>query len=262
MSKLLFTCDRCEKLFPSEYDLTRHLSRKIQCNSRICSETGKYMCPHCEKLFSGSSSLSRHIRKSCKAIKEKEGDTNINNGNNNINGNNNATLNHSHNTTNSHNTKNVHITINRFGDEDLTHITDAVVKRLIKKGFDAFPELMQLIHYNVDKPANHNILIDTKYDKKTFEIYDGRRWKRSNGERIVDALVLRIHSLVREEMEQLEENDRGYAAAQNILQVMDDGHYNVFGDRLIEAGLSGKHFPKAMKQRIIQQQIEQAYLNL
>lgn len=55
-------CPKCNKEFPSQYKLNRHLNKKYPCDkdSRQCSKCGKY-------FYDGSTRL-RHEIKSCEPI--------------------------------------------------------------------------------------------------------------------------------------------------------------------------------------------------
>ncbi len=57
---------------------------------------------------------------------------------------------------NSNNTNN--ITINSYGKEDLSYITDAFKTEMLKIPYGAIPEMVKAIHFNDDKPENNNIL--------------------------------------------------------------------------------------------------------
>jgi len=61
-------------------------------------------------------------------------------------------------------TQNNTFNILAFGKEDLSHITDDTYKKIINKGFKSVPALVDAIHFNKDKPENHNIYISNIRD--------------------------------------------------------------------------------------------------
>jgi hypothetical protein len=46
-----------------------------------------------------------------------------------------------------------------FGKEDMSHVVEEVYKRILNKGFKSVPTFVQYIHFNRDKPENHNVYI-------------------------------------------------------------------------------------------------------
>lgn len=74
----------------------------------------------------------------------------------------------------SKNQNNIYITVNSFGDEDVSHLTRSDWNKIINKKLDAIPELTKRIH--IDQETNHNVLINS--------IKDGHG-KIFNGEELV-----------------------------------------------------------------------------
>jgi len=87
MQSDIFKCKRCGKIFDRNFNLQRHLKRKIPCklpimqnvqnNANVCPdnpdssiEEKSIECKYCKKTFSSISTLNRHIRISCKFKKE------------------------------------------------------------------------------------------------------------------------------------------------------------------------------------------------
>ena len=198
-----YQCGECGREFKKKSTYDRHINIKYKCNWSIkCKDTGKYKCFKCGKSMNSHRGVIRHLKNSCPIIREEEEQKRIADyhqtlknhledleelmkdpsankreinkmiiSGDNVDASTGKHIN-SHNTQNINNTQhnthnnNVTININRFGEEDVSHITSEVVNELLKKGFDCYAELMRLIHYNVDKPQNHNLIIDKKYNNE------------------------------------------------------------------------------------------------
>src|SRR5439155_11841978 len=75
-----------------------------------------------------------------------------------------------------------------FGKEELeTIISDAMSKKILFKGFKAVFNLIEYVHFNKNKPEYHNCYISNMRDKYGL-IYDGKQWKLSEMEDIIDTL--------------------------------------------------------------------------
>ena len=46
-----------------------------------------------------------------------------------------------------------------FGNEDLSYITDTVCKKILNKGYMSVPGLIEHVHFDKNKPENHNIYV-------------------------------------------------------------------------------------------------------
>ena len=159
----------------------------------------EYVCEYCETIFSNSSHLSRHKIKSCKLKLEQENQKkelqelkimiqeererhqieryNL----------------HKHidelikkagNTTN--NTAN--ITLNCYGHEDLSHITDDFKKDLIKLPYGMVQKMIEHVHFSNKRPENWNIKLTNKKDKM-IKVFRGNKWKYQDKDEVVSELI-------------------------------------------------------------------------
>ena len=89
----------------------------------------------------------------------------------------------------------VNVTINAFGKEDMSHITQQVIEKLVYKhlkfkgdneGFIA--ELMRLIHANPEHPENHNVLMQGK-NKPLATIYTGDRFEQRSTTNVTQMMI-------------------------------------------------------------------------
>ena len=77
------------------------------------------------------------------------------------------------------------ITINAYGKEDLSHITDKDYKNIFSKCNSAIPMLIELVHFNEDKPENTNVYISNMKSQFAY-VYDGKKWILKNKNELID----------------------------------------------------------------------------
>jgi len=193
-------CELCNTVFIGKSNLSRHLNKKRKCNVDTDFE-----CKWCNKSFSTNSNLTRHETNTClvkqqydtlkqqiqetdatnnarvkeleekyRLLEEKIGGMNQTttiiacDGNNNTNTTN---LINNNNTTN--NTKN--ITINKYGCEDMSHITLKRITFVFDKCFRSVVECVKLKHFSPLAPQNRNVYISDLKSKHAY-IFVGHQW--------------------------------------------------------------------------------------
>ena len=150
----------------------------------ICTEISKKLnddlkCQYCNMVFTRKSSKKRHINENhCKFLKENITNTNITN---NIIINNETINNTTNNTTNN-------ITINCYGKEDLSYITNDMIKDIIEKPLSGIPKLVEMIHLNPNHPENNNIKLVNK-NLPFLNYYNGQFWKTGNKSTVLGNLL-------------------------------------------------------------------------
>lgn len=148
------------------------------------------ICCHCEKKFSRVDALQRHINNHCKKKKLEDEQVIlrelINEMECKIQQNNN-TLNN----INSHNNTQIinnNLNLVAFGKENLNEIiSEEMCKKILFKGFEAVPGLVEYVHFNKDMPQNHNCYISNLRGKYAT-IYDGSNWILKNTGDVIDIL--------------------------------------------------------------------------
>ncbi len=171
---------------------TNIINEKNNTNQDIASEN----CPYCDRTFTRKDTLTRHLRKYCKIKKDREqekeqiyqnlimemkkeiselkskmvvNNTTINTTNNTTNNN---TMN-SNNNINSNNTINIQLVA--FGHEDKDALKNSEIFQILKKGFSSVPEFIKLLHFNEERPENHNVYISNMRDNYIM-VFDGDKW--------------------------------------------------------------------------------------
>lgn len=217
-------CQRCMKVFPDSYKFKRHLMRKNLCKVK---EGGKdisyeemwkikfkdisfneyknnksngqkneklYICENCGKILKHSSSYYRHVKKFCRInLKLDEMKKEITEQNDliyqliNLNKERKIIYNTTNNTQNIFNQNNINITLNNFGEEDLSHITETFLKDIIiHMNKMALVKYIQEVHFN--NPNNTNIkLLDDK--TKFMMIRKNNEWILDNKNLVLDGMI-------------------------------------------------------------------------
>lgn len=195
-------------------------------------------CLFCKKLFTHKSNLSRHITNNCNLKKEL-----INNKNNlvqNITNYNveknklleeqknnkmeiemqsmkkmmtemmekiSETKNIQHITNNNNNIQNnLIVNINSFGNEDLSHITQADYKKYLNTFFKGFTGFIEKIYFDETVPSNHNICINNIKSPYMY-VFENNAWKLKDKSDVIDNLITNKYILLNEKCEELEENN-------------------------------------------------------
>jgi uncharacterized C2H2 Zn-finger protein len=221
MDKDKYKCEKCNKIFNYKSHYERHINKKFYCikeNKIIKIENDKlvlidnYECEICNKKFTTKRSLDRHLKTYCKKSTENElyqiieklqnevaelkthkNEVKINNANtlNNCNNNNNNTINNN-------------ITINAYGKEDLSHLTDKDYKQLFNKCNSAIPLLIEMVHFNEEKPENTNMYISNIKSQFAY-IYNGKQWNLMNKDELIDDIYDKKCIILLEKYEDLKD---------------------------------------------------------
>lgn len=229
----LHTCELCHTVFNRKEHLYRHTNKLRKCN--VATE---FECQWCSKSFTVNSSLNRHIN-TCKVkckqdeleskiqeeaqltnnrveeleakykILEDKVNTSVNTApittetnTASISGsrNTNAPTHHSHNPTNSHNTTN--ITINNYGQEDLSHITLKRITFVFSKSFGSVVECVKLKHFSPHAPQNKNICIKDLNSRYAYVFCDGN-WDAIGKKKLIDEIYTDICEYIEEKLDEL-----------------------------------------------------------
>ena len=91
------------------------------------------------------------------------------------------------------NSKNIIQNINNFnicpfGKETYDHLSTDDFKRIINRGFKSVPFFVEQVHFNVNKPENHNIYISNIMNNYML-VYDGFKWNLAEKSTTLDTLL-------------------------------------------------------------------------
>lgn len=230
-----YTCARCNKVFTKKCNYETHISKKNLCRiapqetaiSRsntaqisikddMSDESAPPKCNYCGAVFTRKDSLSRHIKKSCKI--KKENDNNMealmeemikmkedmqsmknkmhklekeNSKYKEIVRINNITQNN-----------NFNFGITPYGMENITNITPNEYSRIFRRGMNSVPALVEKIHFDENKPENHNIYMSNIRGKYVL-VFDGKRWRLKNRDMIIGEMYDEKSDILETKFEEL-----------------------------------------------------------
>lgn len=176
----LIQCNYCDKTFSKKSNLYRHIDSTCKIKKRIDSDRESIFNRLLERMNSleeKSNKLekeNKQIRDENKQLKHTVSITsNVNNS-----------------TTNNNTTNNtINIKIVPFGKEDMDYLTNKECMDIIKKGFSCVPHMVEYVHFNKNKPEQHNVYISNMKDQYAM-IYDGKDWRMITKDKVLDKLFI------------------------------------------------------------------------
>ena len=157
-----YTCEFCGKNFKRSDNLYRHTNKYCKMNEMKQKE--KMLIQQLEKNEKEHKEEKQKLYDYIDKLIDKTGDTyNIEQQNNQIN-------------------------LNNFGNEDITHITDKFMQRIISIPYVGVQKLIEKVHFNKKKPENKNIALTNKKEKM-IKIFKNNKWKYKNREEIMDEII-------------------------------------------------------------------------
>ena len=155
-----FNCNYCEEVFNTYPNKRRHELHRCKQKPYIDSKEIKQLKKEKEKIEKDKNRQIEKLEKKVDKLTEKIGNTtNIQNNNNNIH-------------------------INSYGNEDISHITDAFKTNLLRGPYGAIQKMIQAIHFNDKKPENKNVKFPN-LNKNILKIKKGDNWIHKNKDMIL-----------------------------------------------------------------------------
>ena len=162
-------------------------------------ETKSLICEYCGIELKTQPILMRHIRKYCKVKKSENPENNL------INEFKKVMNEHKKekeklydyiemliekkgDTINIENQTNNQIILNNFGSEDISHISDKFMQKLLVIPYVSVQKLIEKVHFSNKKPENKNIALTNKKEKM-IKIYKNNKWKYKNRDEIMDEII-------------------------------------------------------------------------
>lgn len=186
----IYKCEICNKEYSKRNNFYRH--RKHYCKNKgeqfienghvsrefLMKALEKYLFDNAEQ----GNQLSNQVENKLINMLVPTTNTAINQ----TNANNTNTNSHNNIMNNSNNTNN--ITLNNFGYEDTSHITEDFLFRLLKTPGQIIPKMVNAIHFNKDKPENMNIMIPNKREK-IAKVYENGKWVHKKSDDVLFDMI-------------------------------------------------------------------------
>ena len=80
------------------------------------------------------------------------------------------------------------ITLNSYGNENMSHITDKLKTQLVKLPYGMIPKLIEAVHFNDKHPENKNIALTNSRDNK-IKVFSDNKWIYRDKEETINDLV-------------------------------------------------------------------------
>ena len=92
-----------------------------------------------------------------------------------------------------------------YGKTDTSHLTDQDYLGCLQHKNFCIPYLIEKIHFDKNKPENHNIYI-SNLKNKYIMMYEKRKWKTKNRNEAIDKLISDKEELIENKLYEWEEN--------------------------------------------------------
>jgi len=101
------------------------------------------------------------------------------------------------------------IKILAYNNSDLSHLTDKDYMKCLKHSNFCIPHLIKEIHFNPEKPENHNIYISNLKNNYVM-IYNGSKWMLNDRDDSIQSLIDDKESIIEQKLEEWIENGNNY----------------------------------------------------
>ena len=96
-----------------------------------------------------------------------------------------------------------------YNNTDTSHLTDVDYLNCLKHSNFCIPHLIEQIHFNPEKPENHNIYISNLKNNYAM-IYDGHKWNIKDRDDSIQNLIDEKEVIIEQKLEEWIENGKSY----------------------------------------------------
>ena len=185
-----YVCEFCEKEFKFKQSYYRHLKT---CKIKKDTDSDK------EEMSKIIELLNQQLNDQKKQLQKRESQINelIKNG-----GTTNITYNQQNNNINN-------FKLLGYRNTDISHLSDKDFISCISHSNFCIPHLIKKIHFDPDKPENHNIYISNIKNNYAM-IYDGDKWNLSNKDDLINEILEEKEIIIEEKLEEWVEKGKQY----------------------------------------------------
>jgi hypothetical protein len=96
-----------------------------------------------------------------------------------------------------------------YSDTDRSHLTDNDILKCLKHSNFCIPHLIEKIHFDINKPENHNLYISNLKNKYVM-MYDGNKWECKDRDEQINNLIDDNEGIIEYKLEEWIENGVKY----------------------------------------------------
>ena len=217
----LAECKHCNKCFYTKKDLFEHFNICEEYKERLSKKelNKEFECQYCNKQFTRKDSLTKHLNGRCKIKRDIDNEKNemskmvellnqqLKDKDKRID----ELIRKTGNTTINYQQNNVSNNIKLLGyrSTDISHLSDKDFISCISHSNFCIPHLIKKIHFNPDKPENHNIYISNIKNNYAM-IYDGDMWNLTNKDDLINEILEEKEIIIEEKLEEWLEKGKQY----------------------------------------------------
>ena len=188
-SKRIHFCKYCENTYSTNSNLCKHLKKCKE--KKKTDEASHHMQELVNLLNEKNEKISKYdleLDKKNKQIDELIKKAGINIGTQNIQQN---------------------IKILAYDNTDLSHLKNKDYLKCLRRSNFCIPHLIEKIHFNPEKPENHNIYISNLKNNYVM-IYNGEKWMINDRDESIQNLIDDKESIIEQKLEEWIENGKNY----------------------------------------------------
>jgi len=189
----IYECNFCKKKYSTKSNLTKH--KKI-CKEKKKDDEVKQSMSELVKILNEKDNqindFKKELEKRDKQIDELIKKAGIVNNN---------TINIQNN-----------IKLLNYNDTDTSHLTDNDILKCLNHSNFCIPYLIEKIHFNIDKPENHNVYISNLKNNYVM-MFDGNKWNLKDRDEQINNLLDDKQGIIEHKLEEWIENGKKYPVA-------------------------------------------------
>ena len=169
-----FNCHHCDETFTTIPNKRRHELHYCKNNLDLINNIIKLKNKEIIKIEKDKNKQIEQLEKKVDKLTDKIGYTT-------------HIQNNIHGDINSNNNNNT-IKINSYGNEDISHITDAFKTEMLKIPYGAIPKMIEAVHFNDMIPENKNVILPN-VNKNIIKIKRGDKWVYRNKDELLKDMI-------------------------------------------------------------------------
>ena len=137
----------------------------------------------------------------------------------------------------------VSVKLNAYDKTDYSHITDQDYLECIRRGNMGIPDLIRKLHFNPDKPENHNIYINN-IKSNYIKLFNGMKWDHRLQYETINMMVQDNANIIEDKIEEWYDTNHEFSKAK-YKEILDK--YPRFLNRLTDSKYVGKKVEEEVK---------------